>query len=93
MNQQDAINAVCEELKRAQAKFPLWPDDPVHAAAVVNEESGELIRAALQFNWEGGESASMLEEAVQVGAMAIRFLMSIKDYEVFEVPQHSQEPL
>ena len=37
-----------KELKKAKEKFPWWPNNNViHAAAIVAEESGELIRAAL----------------------------------------------
>lgn len=47
-NQAEIIEEVIAELNRARTKFPTWPDDPIHAAAVVAEESGELVQAALQ---------------------------------------------
>ena len=46
----------------------------IHAAAIVGEESGELIRAALQYRYERGELMELQKEGVQVGAMAVRFL-------------------
>lgn len=70
--------AILNELQRAINKFPEWPDDVIHAAAIVNEEAGELIRAALQYEYEGGDYEEMRKEAIQVGAMALRFLMNLK---------------
>jgi len=46
---------VIDEIHRAEKKFPWWPKDVVHAAAIVAEEAGELQKAALQFNYEGCE--------------------------------------
>jgi NTP pyrophosphatase (non-canonical NTP hydrolase) len=69
-----AIKLVTDELRRAEAKFPLWPKDYIHAAAIVAEEAGELVRAALKGTYENGGRAAMSEEAVQTAAMALRFL-------------------
>lgn len=68
------LNAIVDELKRAEQKHPNWPTDIIHAAAVVGEESGELIQASLQQRYEGGSTFNCTNEAVQVAAMAIRFL-------------------
>jgi len=69
-----AICAIKDELVKARRKFDWWPDDPVDAAAIVAEEAGELIRAALQVKFEGGSLKDTKKEAVQTAAMAIRFL-------------------
>lgn len=75
----DSVSAVLDEfrveLHRAEAKFPTFPTDPIHAATVVSEESGELAQAALQLVYEGGTREAMRKEAVQMGAMALRFLL------------------
>ena len=71
------------EVSRAEALYPIWPapeqrGDHVWAAAIVGEESGELQKAAL--NWQAHQRGSvedMRDEAVQVGAMAIRFLLNL----------------
>jgi hypothetical protein len=76
-----AIDALLHELERAETKFPAWPDDLIHAAAIVGEESGELIRAALQYQYEQGEWQEVQKEAVQVGAMAIRLLKNLPEQE------------
>lgn len=72
------INDILTELKRAEIKFPHWPEDKIHAAAIVNEESGELIRAALHFRYEGGAKDEMKTEAIQTAAMCIRFLKTMQ---------------
>ena len=77
----EAIELITAELKRAKAQHPLWPTDPIHAAAIVGEESGELTQASLDYTYDPNRARStMLEEAVQVGAMAIRFLENIGMY-------------
>ncbi len=78
----DVIGLIFEELRKAENKYPGWPTDPVHAGAILAEESGELIQAILDFYY-GRELSKdkMIHEASQVGAMAIRFLISINKYE------------
>lgn len=75
------LHLILEELKKAKTKWPKWVDDPVHAAGILAEESGELMQAALDFCYSGGDFAKMVFEAAQVGAMAIRFLEGVQRYE------------
>ncbi len=81
------IDLSLEELNRAQIKHPGWPDDKIHAAAILGEESGELLQACIDYEYEKepGDDEKydhhmrrMQEEAVQCGAMAIRFLLHLK---------------
>ncbi len=74
------IDLIFGELRKAEEKFPGWPTDPVHGAAIVGEEAGELTQAALDFYY-GRERYrdKMQKEAAQVGAMAIRFLIGIRE--------------
>lgn len=69
------IHCIIMELELAQQKHPNWPDDHIHAAAIINEEAGELIRAAIQYKYEKGRFYDMHKEAIQTGAMALRFLI------------------
>lgn len=69
-----------EELLEAEEKFPGWPMDVIHAAAIATEEKGELLKAAIDFYYGRGTREKMLKEAVQVGAMAMRFLINLDDY-------------
>jgi NTP pyrophosphatase (non-canonical NTP hydrolase) len=63
-----------EELEKARVKHPDWPDDVVHQAAIVGEEAGELIQAALKRRYEHGTINAMRLEAVHTIVTAIRFL-------------------
>lgn len=72
-----AIDAVLFELKNAVRRYPVWPDDPVTASAIVAEEAGELIQAALDVHWhkQAHKEDNMIDEAIQTAAMAIRFIV------------------
>lgn len=70
----EILISISKELDSAKAKHPHWPEDIIHAAAIVAEESGELIRAALQFKYENKNLFETEKEAIQTAAMAIRFL-------------------
>lgn len=80
MKLQEAKDQIIVELFKAKEKFPDWPIDPVHGAAILAEEAGELVKAALDYFY-GRESSieKMQKEAAQVGAMAIRFLTGRED--------------
>lgn len=74
--------AIQTELRYAIATYPDWPDDIVHAAAVVSEEAGELLQAANNIHWQhkdGGSVAKLRKEAIQTAAMAVRFLLNLPD--------------
>ena len=77
MDHHEILVEIQSELDRARAKFPAWPDDKIHAAAILGEEAGELLQAALDYTYTNGEFERMREEAVQCGAMAIRFLLNL----------------
>ena len=69
------IDLILAEVAAARAKHPGWPaDDTLFAAAIVAEESGELMRAAVQHKGEGGSLEACDKEAIQTAAVAIRFL-------------------
>lgn len=81
----DAIRT--ELVDRAEAKFPEFPTDPIHAAAIVAEEAGELIKATLQATYEGHGWGEAYNEAVETGAMALRFLVMMPFMEKRPSPQ------
>ncbi len=70
-----ALDLILSELGKAEEKHPEWPEDMIHAAAVVAEKSGELVQASLDHHYFKGNPAAMRREAAQVGAVAIRFLI------------------
>lgn len=73
-NKKYIVERILEELERAEKKHQQWPVDVIHAAAIITEESGELMRAALQWNYENGQQEELKKEAIQTAAMCIRFL-------------------
>lgn len=77
MTEQEIIEAILTEVKRAEKKHPRWPKDYIHSAAIVNEESGELIRSAIQLTYEGGDINDMRKETIQTAATCIRLLKNL----------------
>jgi hypothetical protein len=65
---------ILTELEYACEQHPGWPADPVHQAAIVAEESGELVQAVLQHVYEPHKGGNPIKEAVQTAAMAVRFM-------------------
>jgi hypothetical protein len=77
MTLNDISKAINEEMEQAEIKFPSWPEDLIHGAAIVVEEAGELIKACLQNRYEKGSLAEVEKEAIQTATMAIRFLENL----------------
>ena len=71
------LGEVIMELKRAETKFPGFPQDPIHGSAVLAEECGELQQACLQYTYEKGNFDNVKKEAVHTAAMALRFLFNL----------------
>jgi len=78
--EKEILMAFHAELVNAEIKHPCWSDDAVHAAAILNEEAGELIQAALAYHYGNGDKGHMESEAVQCGAMALRFLLNLENF-------------
>jgi hypothetical protein len=93
MTLDEAIEEIRKEVAKATAKFPTWPTRVIDAGNVVSEEAGELSKACLQATYEKHKIADgdVKMEAVQTGAMAVRFLMSMDVYDCSEGPQHEQQ--
>lgn len=70
---------IIDEVIRASS-HPTWPTDAVHAVSILTEESGELMKAAIEYHYNNGDIEAVREEAVQTGAMALRVLMHIDKY-------------
>lgn len=87
------LDEVIAEVERATLKFPTWPTDPLHALAVLGEEFGELTKATLQVIYEPDKASTddVRAEAIQVAAMALRFVASLDRYTYTRSQQHRQE--
>lgn len=76
---EEAFDRIMVELHKAEAKFPGWPDDVVHGAAIMAEESGEAVQAALDHYYRPhtGTIMQLQHELAQTGAMCIRMLTDL----------------
>ena len=74
-----------EELIRAFEKHGDLPDDIIHAVAIMQEEAGEAVRAAIQATYESksplDREVTMIpkirKELVQTGAMCLKCILQI----------------
>jgi hypothetical protein len=71
------VREIDGEIHQAEAKYPDWPDDPIHGAAIMAEESGEAVRACLNMVYHGADRAEYRKELVQTAAMAIRAILGL----------------
>lgn len=94
MRLDDAILLARSEVEAATRKFPTWPTRACDAAMVLNEEVGELNKEILQLTYEPhkGNREEVMKEAIQTAAMALRFLMSLEEYDYSPAAQHTQSP-
>ncbi|KKL72850.1 hypothetical protein LCGC14_2080830 [marine sediment metagenome] len=76
MKKCEIIEAIEEELQRAEKKHPKWPENIFKQAAIVSEETGEMVRACLHLEDEGGSIHQVKDELVQIAAMCIRMLLN-----------------
>jgi hypothetical protein len=67
------------ELARAKAKWPGWPTDTIHCVAIMIEEAGESMQAALNYVYENGSLDDLKKEVAQTGAMCYRILENLPD--------------
>ena len=73
------IDLIHDEYCSACKKHPHWPEDIIHAVSIMNEESGESIRAALNYVYEEGNLDDLKKELIQTGAMAVRCLINLRE--------------
>ena len=87
------LSEITEELINAVVKFPEYPTDPLHALAILGEEYGELNKAVLQSTYEPHKTnlEEVKMEAIQTAAMAIRFILSLEEFNYEQSIQHKQE--
>lgn len=71
------IALILEELERAKALHPKFPLDVIHQVAIMNEEAGEAIRAALNWSYHGEDVEHLKTELIQTAAMCLRCLEHI----------------
>jgi hypothetical protein len=73
--EQECLVMVLDELAYAKEKHPAWPADIIHAAAILSEEAGEVVKECNNVSENGRLGYDdCVTEAAQTGAMALRFL-------------------
>jgi|GEM_PF-1265692 len=90
MSEQEAIALMLDELDKARAKHPQWPVDVLHAAAILSEESGEVVKASIDMTYAGGSVEDVRKELAQTGAMCLRMLINLDWAET--LPEQLTEP-
>lgn len=73
------LGLVMAEIDRAEKLHPVWPKDPVKAAAIPAGEAGELLKAANNHGEKNTSRRQMVTEAVHTAASAIRFLKNLEE--------------
>lgn len=69
---------VAAELNRAKKLHPVWPKDQVHQVAIVVEEAGEALKAALNYQDHGKSFKEIYKEMIHTAAMCERWLQANK---------------
>ena len=78
----DIIESILCELAISEDGHPSWPKDIIHQVAIMAEESGEAVRAALNYVYEKGSLEHYRMELIQTAAMSIRCLKNLPDVEL-----------
>lgn len=73
----EVLTAIAEEVQRAEASWP--PMNSAHEAYAVLLEEVDELKAHVWMNQKRRDPAAMRKEAVQVAAMAVRFIRDICD--------------
>ena len=79
MTDEQCIELIFRELRAAEAKHPHWPDDLIYAVAIMIEEAGESMQAAIDCTFSGADVERLRVELAQTAAMCIRALVHIRD--------------
>ncbi len=74
-----ALNDVMKALEDAEEEYPIWPQDMIHCGSIVSEEAGELLQACNDYVYGKPSVERLREEAAQVAAMGLRFLMNLEN--------------
>lgn len=77
MRTAEILNAMLMELERAESIHPKFPMATLDQVAIMVEEAGESLRAALNYKYHDQPKSEVVKEVIQTGAMCIRVLKHI----------------
>lgn len=89
----DTIQQVLTGIEDAITKHPRYPKDLFHALAVLQEEVGEVTKAALDATYANGSRSDIIKEAVQTAASAIRFLHALTNGHYVTRSNHAKDTI
>ena len=79
-HQDDFIAGMLREFNYAEQKHPAYPQDVIHASAILNEEVGKLVKACNDYVditiTPLDDPSAMDKYALRVGAMALRLYVN-----------------
>jgi hypothetical protein len=70
----EALAAIVTRLNEARGPHPSWPADRIRQAAIMAEEAGESVKAAIDAHYHGGSYQDLFWEVQQTAAMCLRIL-------------------
>jgi len=78
MKTHEAFQLILNEYERARELYPHWPKDLIHQTAIMAEESGEAVKAALDHVYHGGDIEDVRTELIHTAATCVRCLVNMK---------------
>lgn len=79
MNMEYIFDNIKDAVSYAEFKHRHFPDDLIHQVAIMSEESGEAVRAALLHVYDDHTLDDVEEELYQTIAVCVRILKGLKD--------------
>jgi len=72
--------AIVSELEQVERDYPDWPENEVDAAKIISDKAARLLSASnMHRRKEQHDNNRVLNEAIQTGAMVLRFLLGIEN--------------
>lgn len=83
-NHENILVEILNELERAKNIHPNFPKDLIHQAGIVAEESGEVMKAAIDYIYHKGNIQDVRKELIQTAAMCLRVLYNLPSTDKLE---------